>query len=78
MRDLKQGKVLQHLQKYGSITQLEAFEQYKAMRLAVIINRLRQTYRIDTVMETDPNTLASYARYYFRGEKNVYEEGMGE
>ena len=73
MRDMKQIKVLQHLQTKGNITQLEAFNEYKAMRLSSIINRLRRTYDIDTVMETDPNTGSTYARYFYRGERYVYE-----
>lgn len=45
----KTKAVLEHLQKYGSITSLEAFEQYGASRLSAIIYNLRKRgYKIDT------------------------------
>lgn len=69
MRKEAQKQVLEHLKRYGSITQLEAFTKYKAMRLAAIIIRLRTRYNIVTVMETDPNTGSQYARYYYKGIK---------
>ena len=69
MRKEAQKQVLEHLKQYGSITQLEAFPKYKAMRLAAIIIRLRKRYDIKTVMETDPNTGSQYARYVFNGIK---------
>ena len=69
MRKEVQKQVLEHLQTHGSITQLEAFTKYKAMRLAAIIIRLRQRYNITTIMETDPATGSQYARYYYKGIK---------
>ena len=69
MRKEVQKQVLEHLQTHGSITQLEAFTKYKAMRLAAIIIRLRERYNITTIMETDPNTGSQYARYYYKGIK---------
>lgn len=46
----KTEKVLQHLEKYGHITSLEAIEKYGATRLSAIIFTLRKRgYDIDTV-----------------------------
>lgn len=46
----KTEKVLEHLQKYGCITSLEANDLYKATRLSDIIYRLRNRgYSIDTI-----------------------------
>ena len=46
----KTEKVLEHLQKYGSITSLEAIELYGATRLAAIIFELRKNnFEIDTI-----------------------------
>lgn len=69
MRKEVQKQVLEHLKTHGSITPLEAFTNYKAMRLAAIIIRLRKMYDIQTQMETDPNTGSQYARYIYNGIK---------
>lgn len=46
----KTEKVLEHLEKYGCITSLEAIEKYGATRLSAIIFNLRKRgYDIDTV-----------------------------
>ena len=46
----KTEKVLEHLQKYGCITSLEAIELYGATRLSDIIFRLRKrNYNISTI-----------------------------
>ena len=46
----KTKKVLEHLQTYGCITSMEAYDNYKATRLSDIIYRLRNKgYRIDTI-----------------------------
>ena len=46
----KTEKVLQHLEKYGHITSLEAIELYSATRLSAIIFTLRKRgYDIDTI-----------------------------
>lgn len=74
MAKSRKGKtlqVLEHLKQYGSLTQLEAFTKFKSMRLSGIIYRLKHEdgYPIDTVIETDKNTGATYARYIWKGEK---------
>lgn len=69
MRKEVQRQVLEHLQRYGSITQLEAFQRYQSMRLAAVIIRLRERYKIKTVMQTDPATGSQFARYFYEGEK---------
>lgn len=46
----KTEKVLEHLQKYGSITSLEAIELYGVTRLAAIIFGFRKNnYNIETI-----------------------------
>lgn len=46
----KTGKVLEHLEKHGTITSLEAIELYGATRLSDIIYRLRKRgYNITTL-----------------------------
>lgn len=46
----KTNKVLSHLEKYGSITSIEAIELYGATRLSAIIYNLRHKgYSIDTI-----------------------------
>lgn len=69
MRKEVQKNIIDHLMKYGSITQLEAFQKYRSLRLAAVIIRLRERYNITTIMETDPNTGSQYARYIYKGEK---------
>lgn len=45
----KTQKVLEHLQRYGCITSLDAIELYGATRLSAIIYNLRKRgYKIDT------------------------------
>lgn len=45
--------VLEHLEKYGSITSMEAITEYGATRLSAIIYKLRhQGYNISTEMLT--------------------------
>lgn len=46
----KTGQVLNHLQRYGSITSLDAIGMYGATRLSAIIYNLRKRgYNIETV-----------------------------
>ena len=60
----KTEKVLQHLEKYGHITSLEAIEKYGATRLSAIIFNLRKKgYEIST------EDLPFIDRY---GTKSVY------
>ena len=44
----KTKKVLEHLQKYGSITSWQAIELYGATRLSAIIYNLREKYKISS------------------------------
>ena len=61
------NRVLQHLQAYGSITPLEAMQEYGIMRLGARIYDLKKMgYSIDSSMETGKNRYGeniSYARY---------------
>lgn len=50
MKPSQKNKVLVHLQKHGTITTMEAFEEYKITRLSELIRLLREDYTIDTVM----------------------------
>jgi len=71
-RTNKTQQVLRHLQTKGTITSMEAFEQYGATRLSAIIFNLRVHYIIDTVdMEiTDRyDNTCHFAKYVYVGEK---------
>lgn len=48
----KTQAVIQHLQERGSITQLEAWNKYRASRLSAIIYNLRNHYNMDIRNET--------------------------
>lgn len=66
------GRILRHLNDYGSITPLEALEQYGIMRLGARIWDLKQLgYDIETIMERAINKYGEtvhYARYLLRKE----------
>lgn len=59
--------VLDHLKRNGSITQMEATNEYGCTRLSARIKELREAgHKIDRKMETAPNRYGrkiSYARY---------------
>ena len=61
------NRVLQHLQIHGSISQLEAMQEYGIMRLGARIYDLKKMgYSIDRIIETGKNRYGestSYARY---------------
>lgn len=61
------NRVLQHLQAYGSISQLEAMQEYGIMRLGARIYDLKKMgYSINSSRETGENRYGesiSYARY---------------
>lgn len=59
----KTKKILEHLQKYGSITSLEAFELYGATRLSAIIFNLRKHYEINGVDSKCTDRYGNTARY---------------
>lgn len=68
----KTKKVLEHLQREGSITTLDAFVLYKATRLSSIIYNLRHYgYAIKSLNETSTNQdgeTSHYVRYVYEGE----------
>ena len=67
----KTRKVLEHLQKYGSITSWQAIELYGATRLSAIIYNLREKYVIlsDKVSHIDRyGNQSSFAKYIYRGK----------
>lgn len=53
--------VLRHLEKYGSITPKEAYENYRIMRLAARVKELRRWYSILTTYESHGKSV--HARY---------------
>lgn len=62
----KTEKVLAHLQKFGSITSLEAIDLYGATRLSAIIYTLRKRFRIDgedTICTDRYGNKAHYTKY---------------
>lgn len=64
-------RVLQHMMKWGSITQREAYECYGVMRLGARIDDLRHMgHRIVSRMEKGENRYGEtvrYARYRLEG-----------
>lgn len=68
----KTKAVLEHLQKYGSITSWEAIDKYGATRLSAIIFNLKSRYNIHSVLVDDEGGYR-YARYFYHGEiHNTY------
>ena len=62
----QEDKVLSHLKKYGSITSMQAFEEYGITRLASVVFKLRkQGYNIVTTTETSRRG-KNYGRYFLR------------
>ena len=66
----KTAVVLKHLECYGSITSMEAFQEYNATRLSGIIYTLRkQGYNISTTETYSSNQSGyTYATYYLEQE----------
>lgn len=67
-RITKTDKVLEHLQKNGSITSWEAIELYGATRLSAIIFNLRKKFNIQSVDETFIdrfNNVSTYTKYVY-------------
>lgn len=65
--------ILGHLQKYGSITSMDAFKKYDITRISARIYDLRERgYDIQLTWETNPNTGTRYGRYvYIGGARNA-------
>ena len=70
--------VLSHLQKYGSITSMEAFELYGATRLSAIIYALRHRgYRITSEsvkVQTRYRRTTHFAKYILISERGNENE----
>lgn len=70
MKTTQREKVLEHLEKYGSITSIEAIALYGATRLSDIIYRLRNSgYTIITENKTTLNrfgNVTNYAKYILK------------
>lgn len=66
--------ILEHMQKYGCITNRGAFEKYGVTRLSAIIFDFRQLgYDIDTIMiesKTRFGEPCQYAKYIYNGKKD--------
>lgn len=69
--DNQRTRILNHLRRYGSITQREAQDEYGIARLASRIDELRKGgFPIKTVRETSLNRYGEtvcYARYHYGG-----------
>ena len=74
MKRTQCAKILRHMKDFGSITSLEAVNEYGIMRLASRINELRaQGVSIGRRMKTGKNRYGdsvSYAEYYLIEEDN--------
>ena len=68
-KETKTLKILRHLKKYGSITSLDAFENYRATRLSAIIYRLREEgFDIDT--RRIQHKEANFGKYVLEDSQN--------
>ena len=76
----KTKKVLEYLQRNGSITTIEAFLNFNATRLSAIIFNLRKYgYRIISKPETHTNALGEtshYVRYMYDYDFNKFKGGI--
>lgn len=74
-RTTKTRMIYHHLKKHGSITSIEAFEQYGATRLSAIIYELRHRERMDieskdmTCLDRYGNT-CNYVKYVYKEKEN--------
>lgn len=63
-------RILQHMRKHGSITPMEAMQEYGCMRLGARIYDLKKSgHEIATIFESGTNRYGakvSYARYMLR------------
>ena len=59
----KTQKVLEHLQRQGSITSLEAIELYGATRLSGITYNLKKEYNIESIASECTDRYGNIARY---------------
>ena len=69
------GKIRNHLERYGTITALEAQELYGIQRLSAVIYRLRYEreplMNIESVPERGKDRFGQeerYVRYYYKGD----------
>lgn len=65
-RITQRQRVLEHLIRYGSISDLEAYQQYGIRRLGARIWEIRQTRSVRTEYVTKPNRYGvktTYANY---------------
>ena len=64
----KTGKVLFHLQKYGSITSWDAIQLYKATRLSAIVFNLKEEgYSIES--ESKNGDGSHWTEYIYKGKR---------
>ena len=61
-----QQKVKKHLERYGTITDLQCLNKYNGRRLSAVIHRLRAEMDIDTIMVSQKDSPAKYAKYKLR------------
>ena len=60
----QKDRVLRHLRDFGSITSMEAYNEYGITRLSAVIFNLREMgYNIKTVNETGKNRYEEPTRY---------------
>lgn len=61
----QKSKILEYMEKHGSITQEEAIKAFRCFRLPARISELRKDYNIETVMEPNKD-YGQHARYFLR------------
>lgn len=62
MKETQSTQILNHMEKFGSITSMDAFRNYNCTRLAARISDLRKSGHI-IISERETNNGKSYARY---------------
>ncbi len=68
-RKSQKEKILDYMQKHGSITQAEAVEVLRCYRLSARIKELRDEYTILTVMERNEGEFGHHGRYILKERK---------
>ena len=66
--------ILKHMQTFGSITPIEALQEYGCFRLAARINDLREAYEIETTTIERVNQFGKkvrFAEYSLRGQAQL-------
>lgn len=63
--------IIEHLERNGHITSMEAFSRYKITRLAAVISLIKKRgYNITSECVINPDRIGHYARYWLNKEEH--------